>query len=256
MAEADDEQPFQMPKPVTINLGPLRELHVWSQFIKQLRLDNRFILSDDVNVFIKQVMKYISKRRVGKLEQGHRLYRARTHPPSFGTIVDFSDDELMAPEPRIATAGRLNPEGIPFLYTAGDETTAVAEMRPSKGIDVTIAELELMKDATIVDATLDDINAPNAGDEKPWEEGARTTWQTISFMFSVPHHPEDSLSYVPTQYLSEVIKNAGYDGIRYPSALNSGGWNLALFDTKAAEYRSRKKVRVTDVKYQVEQKRR
>jgi hypothetical protein len=46
-----------------------------------------------------------------------------------------------------------------------------------------------------------------------------------------PIHPEDSaVEYIPTQYLAEVIKSAGYDGICYPSALNPKGSNVVIFD--------------------------
>lgn len=34
---------------------------------------------------------------------------------------------------------------------------------------------------------------------------------------------------MPTQYLTETIKNMGFDGIRFKSALNSNGINIVLF---------------------------
>ena len=46
---------------------------------------------------------------------------------------------------------------------------------------------------------------------------------------------DSSTDYVPTQILAELMRNAGYDGILYDSAV-SGGRNLAVFDRKAATW--------------------
>ncbi len=49
--------------------------------------------------------------------------------------------------------------------------------------------------------------------------------------FAEPIHPDDSaVEYVPTQYLSEVIRAADYDGMCFESALNPLGTNVVIFD--------------------------
>ena len=50
----------------------------------------------------------------------------------------------------------------------------------------------------------------------------------IANRFSVPNHG-DSLHYLPTQFLSETIKQMGFEGIRFRSALRQGGINVVLF---------------------------
>ena len=42
---------------------------------------------------------------------------------------------------------------------------------------------------------------------------------------------EDKLSYIPLQFISEFIKNLGYDGFIYSSTVGSGE-NLVMFNWK------------------------
>ena len=47
--------------------------------------------------------------------------------------------------------------------------------------------------------------------------------------FSEPN-TGDAFRYLPTQYLSELIKQMGFDGLRFRSSLKNGGINVVLFD--------------------------
>ena len=48
---------------------------------------------------------------------------------------------------------------------------------------------------------------------------------------SKPRRRSDSeLDYLPTQYLSELIKSMGFDGIEFKSSLYQNGVNLAIFN--------------------------
>ncbi|WP_407935313.1 hypothetical protein [Alkalimonas mucilaginosa] len=51
---------------------------------------------------------------------------------------------------------------------------------------------------------------------------------------------------MPSQYLCELIKRAGYDGVVYKSAL-AGGFNAALFNQNAVNVRGVKRVTVGSV---------
>lgn len=42
----------------------------------------------------------------------------------------------------------------------------------------------------------------------------------------------DTFRYMPTQYLGEIIKQMGFDGLRFNSSLKKGGVNIVLFDDK------------------------
>lgn len=56
----------------------------------------------------------------------------------------------------------------------------------------------------------------------------------ISKEFSYPNFgiPED---YIPTQYLCEYLRQKGFDGIKYKSAVSPTGTNLIIFDTDSSD---------------------
>ena len=54
------------------------------------------------------------------------------------------------------------------------------------------------------------------------------------FDISKPLARSDSdLDYLPTQYISDLAKYLGYDGVKYLSTFDKRSYNIALFDTQA-----------------------
>ena len=167
------------------------------------------------------------------------LYRAR--PGFVGDREDpkpHTGSEIGAPPPEKATPGRANAKGKPVLYCAGQEGTAVAEVRPARGEYVSVAEVSAIKELDILDLVTnpDPIN-PFLG------EGGVNYWVELNQLLVAfggqlekPLRARDDLTdYIPSQKLAEAIENSGADGIRYPSALEPGGTNLVLFDPLKAE---------------------
>ncbi len=60
-------------------------------------------------------------------------------------------------------------------------------------------------------------------------------WVGVQLSFSVSLSPDDKLSYIPTQYIAELFKNQGYDGIAYESVQRKDYRNLVLFDRSNVE---------------------
>ncbi len=56
----------------------------------------------------------------------------------------------------------------------------------------------------------------------------------ISKEFSYPNYG-DPQDYIPTQYLCEYLRQKGFDGIRYKSAVSLERINLIIFDTDSAD---------------------
>jgi hypothetical protein len=59
---------------------------------------------------------------------------------------------------------------------------------------------------------------------------------------------DDDTHYLPCQRLAEYIREAYYDGIRYPSALNPDGTNVVFFDPTVADFSGSKLVTITEIK--------
>lgn len=131
-----------------------------------------------------------------------------------------------APPADNTLSGRLNPERIRYLYLAEDPETAVYEVRPTIEQHVSVATFKTKDDLKIYDL---------AGEIKP-QEGERSDndyslFDVIRQRFSEPNSG-DAFKYLPTQYLGEIIKQMGFDGLRFNSSLKKGGINVVLFDDK------------------------
>jgi RES domain-containing protein len=150
--------------------------------------------------------------------------------------VDPFPIERIKPLRDRAHEGRVNPKGIPCLYMATDPDTAMMEVRPWAGSVLTLAQLILLRDITVVDCTIEthfELPAPSQ------QQLESNNWYVLNEAFSYPVTRNDDVAdYAPTQYLADVFRNKGYDGILYKSSFGDGK-NLALFDINAAAVASR-----------------
>ena len=60
---------------------------------------------------------------------------------------------------------------------------------------------------------------------------------------------DTELEYLPTQYLCELIKSLGYDGVEYSSSMNPDGFNVALFNDDKVEPIERKIFEIESINY-------
>jgi RES domain-containing protein len=123
-----------------------------------------------------------------------------------------------APPANVSSAGRLNPKGISFFYSALEESTAVAEVRPWTMARLSVANFLTSEPIEVLDLT-----------------GARADIDLLpsvrfaAYMISRPVHRDDPFAYVGTQHLAQSLKSSGVKGLLYNSLLKPGGTNLALF---------------------------
>lgn len=159
-------------------------------------------------------------------------YRARIRSDTTYTI-----DQMGAPPKRLATHGRANPPGIPYLYLGSKPETAIAEVRPHTGEVACVADFtlpaikavdlrnprKLVSPFLLADATaIGQLRADVPFLERLGDELTR------------PVLPQGAaIDYIPSQYLCEFIKKSRYDGVVYRSSV-SDGINLALFDPSKA----------------------
>ena len=136
----------------------------------------------------------------------------------------YKSSESGAPPADKATLGRLNPEKIRYLYLAEDPQTAVYEVRPTIGQNVSVATFKTKAELKVYDLAAD--IKPQEGENLDYDY---TLFRVIQQRFSEPN-TGDYFRYLPTQYLGEIIKQMGFDGLRFKSSLKNGGLNLVLFD--------------------------
>ncbi|MGM9970098.1 MAG: RES family NAD+ phosphorylase [Anaeroplasma sp.] len=155
--------------------------------------------------------------------------------------------EQSGPPPKGRTkAGRLNDVDDTFLYLAYDEATSVAEMRPIINQLYSVAECVTTKKLKIVN--LFDVSSTI-------KANTLSKLYILSDKVSEPNTEPDSNSdrfYKITQILSHFLKEKGYDGIGYKSAMNKIGTNLVLFDPNNVEFIKSKLIRISNVKVEFE----
>lgn len=144
-----------------------------------------------------------------------------------------TDQAIGAPPVGTTSAGRLNRTGISFLYLASDEDTAVAEVRPHPGVFVSLGSFVISKTLSIADLSrhsLADLFRTNEDLEK------LETIVAIENAIATPAPPTHQQLYSLTQFLSDVLRKLGFDGVKFRSTVGPGV-NLVLFDPGAATWR-------------------
>lgn len=228
----------------------------WPTFADYLKRNRRFVFEADPSGELVRPETWVpdlleESGAVREIGPGTRLHRGRmgfvAGSTPHGGRQPRPAREMGAPPPELAKAGRANPEGIPFLYCALEPSTAIVETGRFPGAVVSIREFRPRRTLRLADLArnISGLDPLDTMDLRR-EQDRRTLLWSLGQALGEPVHPDDSnLAYLPTQYLAEVIRSAGYDGVCYPSALNPEGKNVAIFDP--ADARVTRKGSVFDV---------
>lgn len=229
------------------NIGYSDSATYWEQFANKLKHLNRFFVQEDwvatLEPFLEEYCETLPEEFV--------LFRAR-----LGSMCEdepYPIEEMGAPPSYKSKSGRANPVGISYIYTATNKNTAISEIRPWLGAKVSVAQIKALKDLKIVDLThIPYFDTPFGYDNLHTEIEGRTLLRELSFILSRPIDPGNSdIDYIPTQYLSELIKFLNYDGIRYKSSLGDGE-NIVIFRKENLEFTSSNLYVVKEVKVTAE----
>lgn len=149
------------------------------------------------------------------------------------------DAERMKPRLGMASEGRANPKGIPYLYLSTDKDTAMSECRPWLQSDISIGRFQTSRDLSLIDCSKDEYTPVTIDDlpkEKTESKFIETViWGHINKAFTEPVIRSDQTAdYSATQVIAEYLKSKKFDGIKYKSAFGDG-YNIALFDLNAVE---------------------
>jgi hypothetical protein len=232
----------------------------WKSFENELLYENRFFITnsivDKISGLIKKILITLPHNKI--------LFRARIYNGDVGTFYHFDKkikelidgngnaeqskkEELLdliyendftrrcetgfwgydeknsfVPQDNNIKGGRANPEMIKYLYVADSKYTALTEVRPGIKDYISIASIKTLEEMRIVDFSENAIS-----NELDMEE------QCLLFMITSAYskiNNGDNIIYLITQYISELAKKSGADGIRYDSAMYSQGNNYVIFN--------------------------
>ncbi len=241
---------------------------LWFDFSYHLKNKNRYILDSESNEFIKTLL-YKAKKRTKKLTEGGIFYRARIghrnieeRDSLWAYEQPLKKTALLNPSKEKATEGRINPTGISYLYLSSDEVTAISETRPWIGQFVSVATCKILRTIKIIDVrseiNIKDVCLLSEKNVSSKQKEDRIWWEIDEdFAKPVTEHTTN-VEYIPTQYLTEIFKKNGYDGVIYKSSVSKSGYNLALlFNIRLGTNIGIKKVelvRIKGLKYNVEKR--
>ena len=213
---------------------------------------NRYIFDEETKSFLEEVLASC-KSRQRKIKSGTVFWRSQLGGDTRSVFDDEDNvngykpcpypEERMRPLLYEASEGRVNPKGIPCLYLATTKETAMSEVRPWIGSEISVAQFQTKKELTVIDCSVNHsanllcFDSEHGFNYEPSEnEREKVVWAYIDKAFSAPViQNENQAHYAPTQIIAELFKKNGFDGVLYKSMLANDGFNIALFDPQAAE---------------------
>lgn len=139
-------------------------------------------------------------------QQGVTLYRAFT--PRWAI-------EPLSGAGAARTGGRFNRKGVPALYLSHELATAAAEYQQGSPFLPPFTMVSYRGNLP----ELVDVLALDRGEWDPLWEDWSTAWRQMDLEGDEP----------PSWVLSDMVRDAGIAGIRFPSTATQGGVNLVLF---------------------------
>ncbi len=222
---------------------------IWN-YISHIRLSleksNR-CFPNDYNKFIEH-LEWIFKSNSETIRSKEILYRGRiytaedkwdkyNHPEKYklhdyvGYDAEKSFVNLSSQWPQ---EGRMNPIGIPCLYTAKDIDTCIKELCPGLEELISIAEIKVLEDLKIADLS-------KSSAEGTIEEKFRIDL-SVYVQELICQGGYNAKDYVFPQFIAEACKHMGYDGIAYRSkyasrynVANGKGVNVTIFNFQKCE---------------------
>lgn len=167
--------------------------------------------------------QHFYRARIGfnKIEQQHEF-----HDYKISKKEPYRNNEITAPPAHLAPSGRANKEGISYYYLASDIETTLSEVRPHPGEYVTVGIFDVNQSvniANLIDTNLIDYSKSING------MNTYTLIKEITREFENPVTPKSSDRYIRSQFISDMFKQLGFDGIAFNSSVGIG-FNLVIFD--------------------------
>lgn len=166
------------------------------------------------------------------IDSNTTLYRSRINQDD--SMQPYPIEEMSSPHKTKSSAGRANPQGIPYLYLSRDLKTTLYESRATFLDYVSIGEFKFGDDYSfeVVDFTKEESPFNNTDDIIKFAKN-KFIRKVVSRDLSKPLRRYDSdLEYIPTQFICEYIRFFANPaiGIQFSSSLEKDGVNIVLFD--------------------------
>jgi hypothetical protein len=192
-------------------------------------------LSDRAAEFLDQVISFLRESEV-ELDTDDGFIRAQKGGDLVENCWLDENQEIsgirafqevrMIPDLSFCGEGRFHRKGEAGFYFAAEVDTAVKEMRPRRGLEFSIAYFSPKRKLKLVHVapsewSLSDRMSEAMGGKLSTE---KMEAKVKAFIYRLCSDPTSELlknEYVPTQLIAERLRDEGYDGIVYDSAMSS-----------------------------------
>ncbi len=201
-------------------------------FIQEIQFKNR----NPKETRVLALLDDISTNPERIFQQGEKLYRSRIilNEEEINKKTGFygyDAEQSFIPPWRITRDLRANYRYIPYLYCSNHPYISLIEVRPRIGAKISIATILVNQNINLLDFTIQ--NKPTKMSETKYN-----LFVELSNLYSKPiANDDDTLDYIPTQFIAEYAKNLGYDGIAFTSSLapeinntNLERFNVVIFN--------------------------
>ena len=208
-----------------------RVFHAWENFKHIIKHYSRFFDTEEVGLrenYLERLDPYIQDYIIA-LPRETKLYRAREIDESVDSIDKMNPYDQMGPPPaERAKTNRMSPAGIPYLYLATDEDTAIKECRIKLGKEVIVAEYSTKEELQILDLSANKVFVPCSVFDPDYDHDdiwMNNIWKNFVREISEPvaeDKNDHSYEYTATQLIAEYYRNKGLDGICFRSSIAAG----------------------------------
>lgn len=171
----------------------------------------------------RKILRELKRGILEVTEANGKFYRARKADPK---NYPFTSKDMMAPDLGIPSEGRYNHHGHSHFYISENERTAEAEViqDTEEEIEIFIQEFETINPITnILDLS-----------HELYEINLKTPPLLVTLFNFIEKRKNHNKNYKPDYYVPRFIadcaKDAGFNGIKYISAVNHNGFNIVLFN--------------------------
>lgn len=210
----------------------------FNRFVEAIeRNDNQGIEETKAYRLLVAMLSEDKRRFKEQIPVGTKLYRGR--------IVDIVNDiqkfstngvslyglnKYESKEPPLHTSknGRSNIAGASYLYVAKDKYTAISECKPLRSSFVSVAEFQITKELKIFNLCDNDKTDELRGIEEQEYYLVTRLVELIMRAFYCSVYDIDT-GYKVSQYVTELVRKFGYDGIAYRSFITNGK-NYTIFN--------------------------
>lgn len=203
----------------------------WTEFTEIIKYQNRF----HSGVFNYKAFAAFISYSIKLYNKDDVMYRARIS----SSAEVYGKNNMGVPPKEKRMAGRVNPDGIGVLYLASEPNTALSEVRASAFDFVTIGKFVAKQQVKLVDLSgLLTVSPFLYESDKALLNHAINLGvlkDIVSDIAKPMRRSDSTLEYLPTQYIAELIKSEGYDGVEYQSTIAKSGINLAIFNEESFE---------------------